>query len=308
MAGTTRDETMGESEILYLNGNFMPLADGRIRVEDRGFELGDGVYEVVKLMNGRLVWLSDHLQRLTGSLAAIRLTEALNGHCLEEILPELVSRSGLDWGFVYLQVTRGYAPREFVFPAAPHPTLLAYARTYSFATNDDILKGTVLHPVEDLRWAHCDIKSTNLLAAVLAKEEAREAGADEALFMAPEGCVREGGSSNVFAVIDGVIRTHPLGNRILGGITRKYVIHVARALGYEVQERAFTLDELVPSAESPAEVFTASTLRDIMPVVRVGDRLVGTGRPGTVTLKLLDAFRQEQARVTGLSQPELLAG
>jgi D-alanine transaminase len=298
--------TESQSEALYLNGTFMDLADGRVSVEDRGFELGDGIYEVIKIMNSRLLWLADHLERLERSLAAIRLSEALDGHQLDDVLTELVSRSGLEQGSVYMQVTRGYAPREFVFPEAPHPTVLAYARSYPAATADDIMRGIVLHPVEDLRWARCDIKSTNLLAAVLAKEEARSAGAHEALFMAPDGLVREGGSSNAFAVIDGVVRTHPLSNRILGGITRKHVIEIAHRLGLPVEERAFTLSEVARAPADEREVFTASTLKDMLPVVRIGDQPVGAGRPGRVTLTLLDAMRREQATAVGLAAPEAL--
>jgi D-alanine transaminase len=296
-----------QGEILYLNGTYMPLAEGRISVEDRGFELGDGIYEVIKIMNSRLLWLPDHLERLERSLGAISLGEALDGHDLSAVLPELVSRSGIVQGQVYMQVTRGYAPRDFVFPAAPHPTVMAYARDYPAPTVEHILRGTVLHPVEDMRWARCDIKSTNLLAAVLAKEEARSAGADEALFMAPDGMVREGGSSNVFAVIAGVLRTHPLNNRILGGITRLHVIEIAHRLGLQVEERAFTLAELAAAGDS-AEAFTASTLKDMLPVIRIADRPVGSGRPGRVTLAVLDEMRREQARAVGAPEPPALAG
>lgn len=295
-----------DMEMLYLNGTFMPLSEGRIGVEDRGFELGDGVYEVIKVMNGRLVWPDDHAERLLRSLAEVRLSEALNGHPLADVLPALVERSGVEQGMVYVQVTRGLAPREFVFPNPPHPTVLAYARSKPAPTVVDILGGIVLHPVEDLRWARCDIKSTNLLAAVLAKEEARSAGAHEALFLAPDGVVREGGSSNVFAVLEGVLRTHPLSNRILGGITRKHVIEIARNQGYAVEERAFTLDEVLSSAESDRELFVAATLVDIMPVVRVDGRVVGDGRPGPVTLALLDVMRGEQAVFVGLEPPPAL--
>ena len=296
-----------DTETLYLNGVFLPLSEGRVHVEDRGFQLGDGVYEVIKVMNGRLVWPEDHLERLARNLAAVSLADALGGHRFEVVLPELVVRSGVGHGFVYVQVTRGFAPREFVFPRPPHPTVLAYARTKPAPEAADILAGTMLHPVEDLRWARCDIKSTNLLAAVLAKEEARNAGAHEALFMAPDGVVREGGSSNVFAVLGGRLRTHPLNNRILGGITRKHVIEIARREGYSVEERAFTLDEVTSAPQTACEVFTASTTKDIMPVVRIGQSVVGEGRPGCVTLKLLDVMRREQALLVGLAPPPALA-
>jgi D-alanine transaminase len=291
-----------DNETLYLNGAFMPLSEGRVSVEDRGFQLGDGVYEVIKVMNGRLVWLDDHLERLVRSLAAVGLSEAIAEHPLGNVLPDLVGRSGVDHGSVYLQVTRGWAPRDFLFPHPPHPTVLAYARAKPGPTPEEILRGTGLHPLEDLRWARCDIKSTNLLAAVLAKQEAHEAGAQEALFMAPDGMAREGGSSNVFAVLRGVLRTHPLNNRILGGITRKHVLELAGRDGHRVEERAFSLEELT-AAGADCEVFSASTTRDIMPVVRIGGRLVGSGKPGPVTLALLEGMRREQALLVGLEPP-----
>lgn len=295
-----------DTEILYLNGEFMPLSEGRIGVEDRGFELGDGVYEVIKVMNGCLVWAEDHLARLSRSLVEVRLSEALRDHPLASVLPELVQRSGVEQGMVYIQITRGLAPREFVFPHPPHPTVLAYARSKPAPTVEAILGGIVLHAVDDQRWARCDIKSTNLLAAVLAKEEARETGAHEALFMAPDGLVREGGSSNVFAVVDGTLRTHPLNNRILGGITRRHVIEMARDRGYGVEERAFTLDEVLSPSGAGQELFAAATLVDIMPVVRVDDHIVADGRPGPVTLTLLDALRHEQALLVGRQPPPAL--
>jgi D-alanine transaminase len=276
-------------------------------VEDRGFQLGDGVYEVIKVMNGRLVWLEDHLERLERSLAEVRLTEAAAGHTLAAVLPELVERSAVTDGMVYIQVTRGPAPRDFVFPRPPHPTVLAYARAKPLPTEEEIRAGIVLYPVEDQRWARCDIKSTNLLAAVLAKEEAHEAGADEALFLDPDGMVREGGSSNVFAVLGGVLRTHPLSNRILGGITRLHVIEIAREMGLVVEERAFHVDDIGATAPADSEVFTASTLKDMLPVVRVGEHRVGDGRPGPVTLAVLDHFRRVQADLVGMAPPRPLA-
>jgi D-alanine transaminase len=296
-----------DSETLYLNGEFKSLDQGWVHVEDRGFQLGDGVYEVIKVMNGRLVWLEDHLQRLERSLAEVRLTEASAGHTFESVLPELVKRSGLVDGMVYVQVTRGAAPRDFVFPRPPHPTVLAYARAKKLPTEAEILSGTALHPLDDQRWARCDIKSTNLLASVLAKEEARAAGAAEALFIDPEGVVREGGSSNVFAVLDGVVRTHPLSNRILWGITRLHVLEIARQMGFEVEERAFGIAEITSEAPADCEVFLASTLRDVLPVARVGRYAVGNGRPGPVTLAVLDRFRQVQAELVGLEPPRPLA-
>lgn len=295
-------------EILYLNGRFQPLSEGRVHIEDRGFQLGDGVYEVIKVLNGTIIWLEDHLDRLKRSLEIIRLIGALDDHPLQALLPELVSRAGLVDGSVYLQVTRGLAPREFIFPQPPHPTVLAYTRAKHFPDAEEIYRGVTLHAVRDLRWARCDVKSTNLLAPVLAKEEAWEAGADEALFISPRGLVREGGSSNVFSVIDGVMRTHPLSNRILGGITRKHVIEIAARLGFVVQERAFLLKEITEGSGRCTEVFTASTTKDVLPVLRVGGRMVGSGLPGRMTLAVLQAMHEEQARLAGLEPAALPAG
>jgi D-alanine transaminase len=293
-------------EILYLNGRFQALSEGRIHVEDRGFQLGDGVYEVIKVMNGTIIWLEDHLVRLKRSLEAIRLSGALVDHPLEAVLPQLVRRAGLVDGSIYVQVTRGLAPREFIFPQPPHPTVLAYARPKQVPDADEIFRGVALHAVRDQRWGRCAIKSTNLLAPVLAKEEAWEAGAQEALFISPRGLVREGGSSNVLAVMDGVVRTHPLNNRILGGITRKHVLRLARGLGFAVEERAFTLREITGGSAACSEVFTASTTKDVLPVVRIGDSVVGSGRPGPVTIAILEAMREEQAVLAGLEPPPAL--
>lgn len=283
-----------KSELLYLNGVFLPMAEGRISVEDRGFQMGDGVYEVVKVLKGGLVWLEDHLDRLRYSLRQIGLERALEGYPLEDVLPELVRRSSVRQGWVYVQVTRGVAPRDFALPSLARPTVLAYARSRRPPTKAQIMAGIALYPVVDIRWARCDIKSTNLLATVLAKEEARRAGADEALFVGPQGEVREGGSSNVFAVIQGVVTTPPPGPHVLAGVTRKHVLEIARRAGYLVEERSFTLQELLDACATDCEVFVASTMRDIMPVVRVGETVVAAGRPGPVTLHLLDLLRCEQ--------------
>jgi D-alanine transaminase len=290
-------------ELLYLNGTYLPLSEGRVSVEDRGFQLGDGVYEVVKIMNGRAIWLEEHLQRLQHSLEAIRLGDVAGGHRLEEVIPELARRSRVDAGAAYIQVTRGAWPREFEFPGLAQPTVLAYARSAAGPSAEAMLSGMALHPVDDGRWAHCDIKSIDLLATVLAKEEARSAGAQEALFVAYDGTVREGGSSNVFAVLEGVLRTHPADNHILDGITRRHVLGLAREAGYAVDERAFALADITAAAGGDCEVFVASTLKDIVPVVRIGGQAVGSGRPGRVTLALLDLFRRAQALAAGLEAP-----
>jgi D-alanine transaminase len=295
------------AELLYLNGTFLPLSEGCVRVEDRGLQLGDGVYEVVKVLNGHCLWLQEHLERLARSLAAIRLDGTMALRRLEEVVPEVVRRSGVEEGAVYIQVTRGVWPRDFAIPGSIKPTVLAYARSLPGPSAEAVLAGEAVHPVTDPRWARCDIKSTNLLAAVLAKEEARTAGAQEALFVAADGTVREGGSSNVFAVLDGVLRTHPADNHILNGITRRRVLELAAEAGYRVEERVFTLPEITVTARAGCEVFLASTLKDVMPVVRVGEHPIGNSRPGIVTLAIADLFRRRSALLAGAKPPAALS-
>lgn len=290
-------------ELLYLNGVVMPLSEGRISVEDRGFQLGDGVYEVVKVMNGRPIWLGEHLARLDRSLTAIKMAGAVDDHPLEEVIARLVQESHVVDGLVYIQVTRGVEPRDFALPQTTRPTVLAYARSKPGPSREKVLAGESLWPVEDRRWAFCNIKAVDLLAAVLAKDEALDAGADEALFVTANGRVREAGSSNVFAFLRGVLRTHPADNHILDGITRRHVLELARQAGYSVREEAFRLSDVTSSSDPDREVFVASTLKDIMPVVRVGDQQIGTGAPGKITLALLDLFRSHQAALVDMERP-----
>ena len=288
-----------DGELLYLNGTIMPSAEGTISVEDRGFQFGDGIYEVIKVISGRLVYLEDHLERLRRSLAEIDMPTAVDQHPFADVLPDLVTQAGLETGFVYMQVTRGRAPRDYAYPEVTDPTVIAYTRPMSYPDEAAIMAGVELYAVDDPRWARCNIKSTNLLGAVLAKEEAHRHGADEVIFLGPEGSVREGGSSNCFAVLDGIVRTHPLDRRILAGITRHHVLRLARDLRLPIEETAVDLSELATADE----VFITSTGVDVMPVVRIAGLPVADGRPGPVTLRLADALRADVAAHVGLPAP-----
>lgn len=294
-----RQGSVAAGELLYLGGRMMPLGEGRVMVEDRGFLFGDGVYEVIKVTRGRLLFAERHLARLQRSLCAVRLDGALDRHPLDEVLPRLVDASGVTEGSVYVQVTRGVSPRDFSLPLGVEPTVLAYCRAGPGVGDEQAAAGIAVHPADDLRWARCDIKSTNLLAAVLAKEEARQHGAQEVAFIGPGGIVRECGSSNIGVVLDGVVRTHPADNRILAGVTRERVLDCARRAGVRVIERAVTLDELAAAQE----VFVTSTLRDVLPVVVFGGRPVGDGVAGPVTQVLAAALQAEIAAEVGPPHP-----
>jgi len=292
-------ETDTGCELLYLNGSYLPLAEGRISVEDRGFQFGDGLYEVVRFNCGQLLWLEEHLQRLAEGLRKVGIADVGPVAELARAIPTVVERCSVEEGFVYAQVTRGVAPRDFVAVTADAPTVLAYARPWARLTWEEIEAGCAIHPMDDFRWARCDIKTIGLLAAVMGKGEAEKAGAADVLWVGPDGSLRESGSGNFFAVFDGVIRTHPADNRILDGVTRQKAVALARQLGFEVDERPVTLAEL----EHAEEAFLTSTKRDVLPVLRVGEIVVGIGeaegKPGPVSLRLAKALRTLVDQVCG---------
>jgi D-alanine transaminase len=278
------------------------LEEGAVSVEDRGFQFGDGVYEVIKIMNGRSLWWEEHLERLQTNLRLVRMPDALHGHELGSILRRLMEFAGLGDGLAYVQVTRGAGARDFFFPAILQPTVVAYVRAHVFAGEREIRAGIALHLVQDIRWSRCDIKSVNLLPAVLAKQEARDAGCREALWVG-EGVAREGASSNFFAVVEGVLRTHPADNRILDGITRRNVLGLAQAAGVEVREKAVDMTELAAAEEA----FIASTTNDVMPVTAIGGKVVGGSPvPGPITLRLANLLRARAASQAGLPPPRPL--
>jgi D-alanine transaminase len=273
------------SDIVFLNGAFVPRDRALVPVDDRGFLFGDGVYEVIRVVGGRYVDADRHLDRLARSLVELRLERGPDdGTGLLEIGLDLLARNGIAGGgqaVVYVQVTRGVAPRRHAFPPPGTPPTV-FVAAGGFVPRRDLMEtgvAAVTHP--DLRWRRCDIKSVNLLPNVLAKQTATEQDAYEAILVR-DGVVTEGTHSNVFAVVDGVLRTHPTGPAILPGVTRAVVVELARDAGLHVEERAFSAAELAQAAE----VFATGTTTDVMPVVAVDGRAVGGGHPGPVARRL----------------------
>jgi D-alanine transaminase len=267
---------------LYLNGRFMPLEEGRVSVEDRGFQFGDGVYEVVRVYRGKPFRLEPHLRRLEQSCRGIEMglpepLERIAGVCRRLV-------EGHTEAQIYLQVTRGVAPRLHTFPKDAPPTFLAYSRPVTPPAPDRVYR---LKVVMDDRWGRCHLKVICLLPNLLAKQKASEAGCDEGLFVRDDGFVTEGASSNAFFVRGGVLWTHPSGPRILNGVTRETVLEVAAACGVAVRQEALRL----PDALAADEAFVTGTLAEIAPVVAIDGRPVGTGTPGPVTLGIQSAFR-----------------
>jgi D-alanine transaminase len=271
------------SRIAYVNGRYLPHAQAAVHIEDRGYQFADGVYEVIFVANGRLVDGGPHLQRLERSLAELEMAMPMPTASLGAVIAETVRRNRVRRGIVYLQVTRGQARRDHPFPKAVSLTLVVTARRAAPPASALVEQGVGVITVPDIRWQRCDIKSVALLPNVLAKQRAREAGAYEAWQVDAQGLVTEGGSTNAWIVdTNGTLVTRPAENAILSGITRARLLALARENGIPVEERAFSVAE----AQAAREAFLTSTTAFVLPVVRIDERAVGNGHPGSLTQRL----------------------
>ena len=273
------------SRIAYVNGRYLPRGEAAVSVEDRGFQFADGVYEVCEVRGGRLVDERRHLARLDRSLRELRIARPMSQAALAVVLRETVRRNRVRDGIVYLQVTRGTAPRDFPFPAdGTPPSVVVTARSNDLSRLERVAaEGIAVITAPDIRWQRVDIKSVALLPNVLAKQAARDRGAREAWLVDARGYVTEGASSNAWIVSrDGVLITRPLGNDILPGITRSVVLDLVRAQGLGFEERAFTVEE----AYAAREAFVTSASQIVQPVVAIDGRPVGNGAPGLVATAL----------------------
>jgi D-alanine transaminase len=274
--------------IAYVNGRYVPLHRGAVAVEDRGYQFADGVYEVVKTVGGGPpLDLERHFRRLERSLGAIRLEPPMSRGAMLAVMRELVRRNGLSDAKIYIQITRGTAPRDQAFPARTRPSVVMTVRRAAWPSDEQRERGVAVMTASDLRWRRCDIKSTSLLANCLHRQEAVERGCREAWLYDDRGYVTEGSSSNAWIVDDGDRPlTHPTDHRILGGVTRDVVLELARGEGIEVAERPFSLDE----ARRAREAFLTSTTSWVLPVTTIDGTPVGDGRPGPVTRRLMRLY------------------
>lgn len=273
---------------VYLNGEYLPKDRATVSVDDRGFLLSDGLYEVTPAYRGRLFRLEHHMRRLQHGLDALRIEFDTEG--LPHIYARLIAENSLDTeevAIVYLQITRGVAPRTHHFPPeGTPPTVYAFARAYHRPDSARWERGFEAITVPDERWARVDIKSIGLLPNVLAQQAAVEAGVADALLVR-DGVALEGSHSNVFAVLDGVVTTHPATRQILHGISREYVMELARAQGLPVEERPIPLEEM----RGAEEIFFTGTTTEIRPTVRLDGEPVGDGKVGPVAKALYEAFK-----------------
>jgi D-alanine transaminase len=282
------------SRVAYVNGRYLPMAVASVHVEDRGFQFADGVYEVCAVRGGCLIDEEPHLKRLHRSLGELKMRSPVAETALRHIMRETVRRNRVTDGLVYLQITRGQAGRDHAFPpAGTKPTLVVTARTLAIEKYNAWSKtGVAVVTVPETRWARCDIKSTALLANVLAKQHARELGAFESWFVDRDGLITEGASTTAWIVdSNGVLRTRELGHHILPGVTRGELLAFCRQFKVAVEQRPFTVED----AKAAREAFITAASIGVLPIVAVDGERIGDGRPGPVAGHLSEAYWSTRA-------------
>ena len=291
------------TRIAYVNGRYLPHAQAKVGIEDRGYQFADGVYEVLEVHGASLVDEQLHIERLHRSLAALSIAAPLTDAAIGLVVREIVRRNRVRDGMVYIQVTRGVAPRDHAYPdPSVAPALVITARStdlVALQAKADI--GIRVITTADLRWKRPDIKSISLLPNVLAKDAAKARGAAEAWLVGADGMITEGASSNAWIVdADGTVVTHPVDDAILKGVTRTTLLRLLQSRGLRLKERAFSVAE----AYAAREAFVTSATRLVMPVIAIDDRPVGNGRPGPVVSELRYGYH----RVAQHSAPIFTAG
>ncbi len=269
------------SRIVYVNGHFIPEAEAKVSIFDRGYLFGDGAYEVVPVMNARLIDVEPFLVRLENSLCELSINWPCSKDQYLDIHRELVWHNKLEEGMIYSQVTRGVADRQFNFPDNTSPGFIAFTQTVNHTDNPRAKTGVSIASVEDIRWKRRDIKSIALLAQCMAKQAAVEKGAYEG-WMCEDGFVTEGTSSSAYIVKDNILITRPLTNTILAGIRRKIMLKLARKHQIHMIERPFTIKEAINADEAMMSAASCS----LLPVVEIDGEKIGTGKPGPVYEKL----------------------
>jgi len=286
--------------IAYVNGAYVPHRRACVHIEDRGYQFADGAYEVVNTYRGRLIDEVAHLERLDRSLNELSIAPPMARQSMRLVMREVVRRNRMATGLLYIQVTRGVAPRDHKFPRTAKPALVMTARSIPEFPREMLDDGVKILTVPDIRWARCDIKSVALLPNILAKQAAAEAQAYEAWMVDDGEYVTEGSSSNAWIVTaDNVLVTQPTGHRILAGITRRAIMSLAEELGYAVEERPFTVAE----AYQAKEAFMSNSSHFVTPVTQIDDTVIANGKPGALTVGLHERyilFMEESAPLSSL--------
>ena len=280
------------SRTVYVNGEYLPETEAKVSVFDRGFLFADAVYEVTSVLGGKLVDFAGHFARLLRSLDALAMDCPVTEGELLEIHRELVDRNSLDEGLIYLQVTRGPADRDFVFPEESKPTIVLFTQAKTLQKTETSTHGIRVISTDDIRWGRRDIKTVQLLAPSLAKMEAKAKGCDDA-WMIEDGFVTEGTSNNAYIVTkDGTLVTRNLSNSILHGITRAAVLRLAQEAQIKVEERPFTVEEV----KDATEAFMTAASSFVCPVVEIDGAVIGDGKPGAISKRLREIYIDESIK------------
>ncbi|MDX8387107.1 MAG: aminotransferase class IV [Ghiorsea sp.] len=283
--------------VAYVNDGFVPLENATVHIEDRGFQFADGVYEVVACFGGTYLDLKPHLERLKRSCDAVAIPLPKPMIELEQLVQQAYDKNPFEDAMVYVQVTRGVAARSHLVKQGLTPTLIITVRNLPKPTDDKLKEGVKGCTLKDIRWKHCEIKSIALLASVMGKQEAAKRDVDEAFWLDEEGHVLEGCATNILAVINGVLVTHPLDHQVLGGITRTMAIEVAKEACIAVEEREWTLSE-----SGLTECLMSSTTNAVMPICLMDGQKIGDGKPGKVGQEIRSLMLDKIEILRGLNQ------
>jgi D-alanine transaminase len=276
------------ARLAYVNGQYVQHSGAAVHVEDRGYQFGDGVYEVVSVVKHRLIDLEGHLGRLARSLSELRIDWPVNRQVLAILMRQLLVRNRVTDGLIYLQITRGVAPRDHKFPKDVKPSLVMTTKKVVHENSPRFANGAKVVTIPDIRWVRCDIKSTSLLPNCLGKQTAAESGAYEAWQVDDDGYITEGTSSNAWIISEsGKLITRAPTSEILNGITRLTILGIVTARGIAFTERPFNVDE----AKSAREAFTTSATSFVTPVVQIDETVIGDGAPGAITRKLIEQYQ-----------------
>jgi len=280
---------------VYLNGEYLPEDEAKISIFDRAVLFGDAIYEVAGVLDSKLIDFEGHMQRYHSSLSKLGIPAPLDNEQVLTAFRQLVKLNDIDEGLVYMQITRGEADRDFLWQGELLPTVFMFTQDKLPDENKAAKSGVILESVDDIRWVRRDIKSVNLLAQVLAKKQASDAGAYEALMIDSDGYITECGSNSFFIVTDDLLLTHPLDNNILPGITRKALVTLCNTHGIRLVETRFRLDEALKANEA----FISSASSYVLPVVQINQQKIGSGTPGPYYQKLRGLYI-DHARASSL--------
>ena len=265
------------SQLVYLNGEYLPLNEAKVSVLDRGFIFGDGIYEVIPAYGGKALRFEHHMQRLQNSLDAIRITNPLSNSQWQEIIDKLIAATGSQDQYIYLHITRGVASRDHRFPDDTKPTVFVMSSILHAVDPDLLKKGITAVTLDDIRWQHCNIKAIALLPNILLRQQAVDKDATEAILIR-DGNMTEGAASNVFTVSSGVIKTPPKDQKLLPGITRDLVVELAKTHNMPIEEVTISEEEFLAADE----IWITSSTKEILPVTQINEQQVGNGQPGVV--------------------------